>query len=633
MLRIEADVAHGYLQVSGPEVKAILDSPDSVYFSVVLGLDRIRPDVLAKRTEDPLPITLIPLLRYLKEKSIPIELDESARSLLREHLDYLNAFHKAKELGAEILGGRFSFKPSASFKRTLKSFQIPAAAHITQLPFAANFSVPGSGKTTMVLAAYSVLRETRVVEKLLVIGPRAAFEPWEDEFRACFGRAPLSARISGAPSARKGLFEEASRFEIFLTTYQMFANELESFRALLGKFRTMLVVDESHHIKRGLGGIWYDAIWKVAPLATRRVLLSGTPAPNSIRDLQPQLEILWPDVLEVSRIFQSVEDLNANIDHIRDSIKPLYMRIKKSELGLPEKVVRQIPVEMGVAQKRIYDALASEVLTRLGLEEDSRIFVRELRRALVIRLIQAATNPSLLAEFSEEFGLPPLPQIEVALDSLIRQYSKYETPPKFSKAVQIAKELMENGRKLIVWTTFVSNAHAIAKLFKQSGLDALVVTGLLPRDETESEADELTRAQVLDEFRSRTSPCALVATVQSVGEAVSLHNACSDAIYLDRTFNCGIYMQSMDRIHRIGMAKDAHVTYFLLLSSGSIDDVVHSRLEKKMEIMHHVLNDDIGILSLEVSAEDPLSETSSEDLEAVRNYLVENHGEGDAESE
>ena len=633
MLLLDADDLHAQIEVSGPEIPRILASPDSLYLLVVLGFSKSGSQSVLKKTDGSLGPSLIPLLQFFRERRVPIGLTPSARSILQKHLDSLQAFERARERGANVLSGLVEFEPASDFKRTLKPYQVVGAAHVAEIPYAANFSVPGSGKTSMVLAGYSVLRRDRVVEKLLVVGPRASFEPWQDEFRACFSRPLFCGLISGAPDQRERVFDHAADYELFLASYQMVANEVDRFRGLLHAFKFFFVVDESHHVKKGRGGAWYDALAVIAPLAIRRVVLSGTPAPNAILDLRAQLELLWPSLPQISSVFDASTNLDAALPQIRDELRPFYIRVKKAELGLPPKITKEVSVPMGPVQQKIYRALSTEVLRHMNLDSESQAVVRDLRKALVIRLIQAATNPSLLMETSDEFRLPPLPHLDVALDKLIEQYSRFETPPKFLEAVRLVKDCCANGKKILVWTTFVSNAYGLSGLLKNSGIQTYTVTGALPKEEAETELDEITREKVLREFRKTSKPSALVATVQSIGESVSLHTACLDAIYLDRTFNCGLYMQSMDRIHRIGIPPNAAVTYKILISQGTIDSVVDSRLGAKMETMHQLLNDDIGILNLETSSEDPLNEAGSEDLQAVRDHLVQSQVHGSNLSE
>lgn len=51
----------------------------------------------------------------------------------------------------------------------------------------ANFSVPGSGKTSSALAVYCFLKANDLVDRIVMIGPKNSFGSWIDEFYACFG--------------------------------------------------------------------------------------------------------------------------------------------------------------------------------------------------------------------------------------------------------------------------------------------------------------------------------------------------------------------------------------------------------------------------------------------------------------
>ena len=79
-----------------------------------------------------------------------------------------------------------------------------------------------------------------------------------------------------------------------------------------------------------------------------------------------------------------------------------------------------------------------------------------------------------------------------------------------------------------------------------------------------------------NEFKDDTNPRVLIATPASLAEAVSLHKnilgkrVCSHAIYLDRNWNGAQFMQSMDRIHRIGMIHGEgipNVTYHQIIGN------------------------------------------------------------------
>ncbi len=117
----------------------------------------------------------------------------------------------------------------------------------------------------------------------------------------------------------------------------------------------------------------------------------------------------------------------------------------------------------------------------------------------------------------------------------------------------------------------------------------ICIHGAIPKDEEEDPEDN--REDRIETFKNDPQCNVLIANPASLAESVSLHKWCHDAIYLDRTFNGGHYMQSLERIHRIGM--DPHVTtrYHILLSGDSIDQRINDRLEIKKQRMLDILNE------------------------------------------
>ena len=123
----------------------------------------------------------------------------------------------------------------------------------------------------------------------MVIGPRSSFMPWEDEYEACFGKKPKSLRIVGG---QDNLEELVKANELTLLTYQMASSIQSTLVGLLCKHNFLLILDESHHIKRFKGGMWSTSILKLAPYAKRRLILTGTPMPHSLLDLWSQFTLL-----------------------------------------------------------------------------------------------------------------------------------------------------------------------------------------------------------------------------------------------------------------------------------------------------------------------------------------------------
>ena len=63
-------------------------------------------------------------------------------------------------------------------------------------------------------------------------------------------------------------------------------------------------------------------------------------------------------------------------------------------------------------------------------------------------------------------------------------------------------------------------------------------------------------------------------------------------IWVDRTYNAGVFMQGIDRTHRLGMDPNADAWAKFLCSDGTIDErVAAGRLETKVANMARLLDD------------------------------------------
>ena len=124
--------------------------------------------------------------------------------------------------------------------------------------------------------------------------------------------------------------------------------------------------------------------------------------------------------------------------------------------------------------------------------------------------------------------------------------------------------------------------------------------------------DELTRERTLEKFRS-VNPSVLIATPQCIGESISLHKHCHKAIYYDRDYNCGLFIQSKDRIHRVGLTKDDITEYIFLVSKDTVDEKIAEKLTEKENRMITMLESD-GIPLL---TEEPEEETQANIIDKI----------------
>ena len=109
----------------------------------------------------------------------------------------------------------------------------------------------------------------------------------------------------------------------------------------------------------------------------------------------------------------------------------------------------------------------------------------------------------------------------------------------------------------------------------------------------------------------------ILANPAAVAESISLHKICKNAIYLDKSFNAAHYMQSKDRIHRVGLKKDDVVNYYYIFSKDSVDELIHSRLIMKEQRMLSVIEGKLVPL-FDKNFQD---EMSDEDLLYIFNHL------------
>ena len=263
---------------------------------------------------------------------------------------------------------------------------------------------------------------------------------------------------------------------------------------------------------------------------------------------------------------------------------------------MPKPITIKTEYTLKPIQAQIYHALSVKLLTELKLQTPDRQKLKQWRKAKMVRLLQAASNPTLLSQYSEEFEIPPLTTDGTSLVELIEKYSQFEIPAKFEVAINLIKKILSEGQKVLLWTTFIHNIKMFEAALK--GINYYSIHGAIPKDDN---ADiEFNREKVIREFKATSEPSLLIANPAACAESISLHKVCHDAIYLDRSFNCGQFIQSMDRIHRIGLEPDEIVTYHILIAKDTIDETIDQRLDDKYATMIRILEDEIPIGTLDI---------------------------------
>ncbi len=322
------------------------------------------------------------------------------------------------------------------------------------------------------------------------------------------------------------------------------------------------------------------------------------------------------------------DEPNDVFGQVQQSVAPLYVRTTKRELRLPPLEIVPIPVELGRLQRELYELLRNEAKRLAG--GFSPLDVRLLRRlgAHVLKLLQVASNPLLLAA-AEEVDVEVEDGSWSAVWELLREIARTEKPAKIAKAVSIVEGALAKSSeaKVLIWTSFVHNVLALERMLERYGpvtLYGAIATG------SDEEAD--TREGRIRRFHTDPECRVLIANPAACGEGISLHKACHHAIYLDRTFNAAHFLQSVDRIHRLGLPADIVTRVEILEARWTIDSRVATRLKAKIDSMSVILNDP-GLAAL---AYDPLDVVEDfpagiqpEDVEEIMEHIVQ----GDKEDE
>ena len=217
-------------------------------------------------------------------------------------------------------------------------------------------------------------------------------------------------------------------------------------------------------------------------------------------------------------------------------------------------------------------------------------------------LLQAASSPKLLGDAigPRAYRFPPLAIPEGSrLAGLIETYDQHEVPAKIETACRIVHENARRGRKTLVWSNFPGNLLDLER--QLAALQPALVYGAITTDNDAPRS----RDNEINRFKTDPDCLVLLANPAAMSEGVSLHQVCHDAVYIDRTFNAGQYLQSLDRIHRLGLASDTETKVTLLVSEATIDGRVDDRLEVKTKRLSRILADPALIQMALPDDEDP----------------------------
>ena len=491
---------------------------------------------------------------YSSKNNIDFHVSKEVEEYIQKREIYINERSRVglgiKSQTEEILEKYNSYRAviDSQMVRKLREKQAWDSFFMFAMRKSANFSVPGSGKTSSVYGVFSFLSYKGLVDKIVMIGPRSSFISWKDEFYNCFGnkRKLELFNIQDYSNSRDKknalLYKAVHKKNLLLFNYESLDSILEEVKNIIDD-KTLLVFDEVHKVKNPNGKRAKNAL-KIAYNARYTIALTGTPLPNSYLDIKNLLHILYHEEYNDFFGFGDAQlriPSEYDIENINKKIKPFFCRTTKKQLEVPEVNPDIIlPCKLSDKENKIFNILLLKYAKN--------------KLALIIRLLQLESNPKMLlkaiSENQEDFSAildttsdpEDIDYVDYSQDikDLINSFGKTE---KFNSCIQQVKQLNSEGKSVIIWCIFVDSIRQLASQLEKEGISAGVIFGSTSEEE---------RKNILNKFKEKEIDV-LITNPHTLAESVSLHSVCHDAIYYEYSYNLVHLLQSKDRIHRLGL--------------------------------------------------------------------------------
>ena len=411
----------------------------------------------------------------------------------------------------------------------------------------------GTGKTLTALSIYKELLSKEPNLKMLVICPISLINAaWGEDIKK-FTEYDYCNLREGATDAK-----------IYLINYESYA--LERFQTLTNNLGLdMVCLDESSKIRNPKARITKTLLHNRNNFRYR-IIMSGTPAPNSPEEYWSQMRFCSPVLPESFYRFRNLymkldrNGYEAGYVHpskigeyfrkgfkyvLRDEkkfleeIKPYCFWAKKSEcLDLPETmdVIRE--VTLSDSQMKVY-------------RDMKRHMVAEIGKDIVLATV-ALTKLIKLRQITSGFAINTMGEATETVDN--------------SKINELLELLDEIGKKqVIIWLQFHKEFEMLQKHIKN-----YTTLYSLTKD----------RDQSIQDFKTNKVQY-LLAHPKSGGHGLTFTN-CDTMIFFSIDYSFEGIEQAKGRIHRPGQLNKC--TYFYLLAKGTIDYDIKQALDKKEDL-------------------------------------------------
>ena len=456
----------------------------------------------------------------------------------------------------------------------------------------------GLGKTLQTLSFFATIHHFLPFFSLfLVVCPLSVLPNWIAEAKrwtpqlnvvGLFGplaeRDRIKANFSGS---------HKNEVHVIVTTYEILLTEITWLRSKF--YFRYFVLDEAQKIKNT------DALVTQACRQIRsvyRVLLTGTPLQNNMRELWSLLNFLYPEIFTAATVgrFATAYDSSTTSDDtssvmIKDDsfmrqchrlLEPIMLRrLKQNVLAalLPPKTEIVLTAPMSLAQQHHYKQVLKTVtgmVRNVGYKNVS---------SLLWQLWKCCLHPFLF-EGVEEAATTATDDGH-SVDSKIVWMSG-----KMSLLDGLLTKLFADKSKCLVYSQYTSMLDIIEEYCQWRGWKYLRLDGstsLARRRFYMHLFNQPVYANATPEEFKRDHYFVFLVSTKAGGVGVNLQAANSVILY-DSSWNPFVDAQAEDRAHRMGQKKE--VTIYRLITKGTCEERIRFFAQQKLKMKQFVLNED-----------------------------------------
>uniref|UniRef100_A0A3Q2VV26 Chromodomain helicase DNA binding protein 2 n=1 Tax=Haplochromis burtoni TaxID=8153 RepID=A0A3Q2VV26_HAPBU len=429
----------------------------------------------------------------------------------------------------------------------------------------------GLGKTIQTISFLSYLfHQHQLYGPFLLVVPLSTLTSWQREFDTWAPDMNVVVYL-GDVMSRKIIRDyewvnhqtKRIRFNALLTTYEILLKD----KGVLGNINwAFLGVDEAHRLKND-DSLLYKTLMEFR--SNHRLLITGTPLQNSLKELWSLLHFLMPDKFDSWEDFEDEHGKGRENGYqsLHKVLEPfLLRRVKKDvEKSLPAKVEQILRVEMSAQQKQFYKWILTRNYKALakGTRGSSSGFLN------IVMELKKCCNHSFLIKQPEDGDAETQQE---HLQALVRGSGKLVLLDK------LLTRLRERGNRVLIFSQMVRMLDILAEYLSKKRYPFQRLDGSIKGE---------IRKQALDHFNAEGSEdfCFLLST-RAGGLGINLASADTVVIF-DSDWNPQNDLQAQARAHRIGQKKQVNI--YRLVTKGTVEEDIIERAKKKMVLDHLVI--------------------------------------------